>query len=181
MVSSASPPAADLPEGAVPVPHDGAGRPHPWFEWRYLAAGTGWGALVGIVTGVGLALWVVIDAVVVDGAGAAALGLLAMGTFVGAMWGGLLGFVAGVPAGLAAALVLPHLRGWARWWTALLVPSAMALMIASLLLAWDRSRGISTDVLGFEAGALLALVPAVALGWLMARTSESLRRTRRVG
>lgn len=154
------------------------GAPSRWLEWRYAVAGLGWGTLVGVVTGVLLALWIVVPSLLAGGAGVSDwFWLLTLAPFAGALWGGLTGFVSGGLAGLVSALVLPHVRGArARWWVALVIPAVVAVAAVAVLFSYDRSaQGPGMTV---EAGSLVVLLPPVALGILMARSSRSISRER---
>ena len=158
------------------VDRAGPGGPSRWFEWRYAAAGLGWGALVGIGTGAVLALLVVVAGMARDGASTGGWLFLPLAVVVGGLWGLLWGSVAGSVAGLVSAVVLPHVGDRLRWWVAFLLPTVVAVGIVAGLLAWDRAQG--SGGLGIDAGGLVLLVPPLVGGWLMARTSRSIQRER---
>lgn len=150
------------------------------FEWRYAAAGLGWGAAVGVATGVVAALVAVVAALVdgvtgaVDGfTGATFLLLL---PFLGAVYGVVPGAVVGVVVGLACAVVLPQIgeerrarRGAAGVSVAVGLPAMVLALVAASGGTWPAPVELGTAL------PLLAL-PVVVGAWLMARTAPTVRR-----
>ena len=115
------------------------------FEWRWVAAGIGWGSLVGAATGT-LIGWVVLftavgpsDTSVAEQIAGVLIGLLYM-----AFYGSLLGFIPGFGCGLVLGLLLSVLVGRQRVearavrsttvTTVVLVPTLAALAI--FLMDW---------------------------------------------
>lgn len=155
------------------------GAPSRWFEWRYAAAGLGWGALVGAATGVLLALIMAFGSLASEGGRLLHwLSWPLLLTIVGALWGAVLGGVIGAVSGLVSAALLPHARSErSRWWIAFVVPAVVALAVLLALQAWDRAQGV-VNAGPAQPWVVVNLLPVLALGWLMARTSANVHAHR---
>lgn len=157
------------------------------LEWRYAAAGLGWGVAVGGATGGLLALAAVVSLVVeADGPGGVVewAGVFLAVPLYGLLLGAVLGGVAGMPGGLVNAVVQPRVRGdRAAWWSSWSVSTLTAVLVVGAVGAWQTPRGaVHVDAAGMGpedvGAAAVMLVPALLGGWLMARTGRGLRDRR---
>lgn len=157
------------------------------MEWRYAAAGLGWGVAVGGVTGGLLAVATVVSLLVeADGpdGGLGAAGMLLAVPPYGVLLGAVLGGVAGTPGGLVNAVVQPRVRGdRAAWWSTWSVSTLSAVLVVGAVGAWQTARAtVQVDAarVGPEnvGAAAVILVPALLGGWLVARTGQGLRGRR---
>lgn len=161
--------------------------PPPPIEWRYAAAGLGWGVAVGAATGLLLAVVGTVGALWdADGSGRLfeGVGLVLGVPVLGLLLGATLGGVAGTPGGVLNAVVQPSVRGdRAAWWSSWLVATGTAAAVVGVVAAWQTTRGVVDPGLGgvVHQGvgvAALALLPALLGGWLTARTGRRLRERR---
>ncbi|GGK72449.1 hypothetical protein [Ornithinimicrobium pekingense] len=161
--------------------------PHA-VEWRYAAAGLGWGVAVGAATGLLCGLgWaaVALAGGGVDGGRVVERASLLLGAPVlGLLLGATLGGVVGTPGGLVNAVLQPRLRSdRVAWWSSWAVATLTAALGVALVVGWQLARDVvdpgpgGVRAQGAAAGAL-ALVPALLGGWLTARTGRLLRRRR---
>ena len=156
-------------------------------EWRYAAAGLGWGVAVGGETGLLVALYVVAGALGEPvGRSFEWLGLLVGLPVLGVLFGATVGGVAGLPGGIANALVQPSVRSdRVSWWSSWAVATLTAALVVGTLTAWQTYRDVGEADVGWVErdgllGAVVALIPATVGGWLTARTGRTLRRRRGV-
>lgn len=152
-------------------------------EWRYAAAGLGWGVAVGAATGLLVALWVVVGALTeAEGRVFEWLGLVVGVPVYGALLGATIGGVAGLPGGVVNALVQPSVRGdRAAWWSSWAVASLAAVAVVGSVAGWRTHEAVAGEALDWAVhdgvrAASLALAPALVGGWLTARTGRTLRR-----
>ncbi len=142
---------------------------HTWrFDWRYTAAGFGWGIAVGILTGAVFAVLAVIGAVGQGFGGFSGAMALVLAPFMGAVVGVLPGALVGFAAGLATSVTVGGTLDRQRaWWTALSTTATVGMAVsfaASSLVDHSLTVTPSTLVLG---------VPVLLGAYLMARTSRS--------
>lgn len=145
-------------------------RTQKW-DLRYAAAGLGWGAAIGVLTGMLFATAAAASLFFDDGVGdLSGLMFLLLAPLYGAVYGVVPGAIIGLVAGTATALtaggVLDPRRAWrTAFFTTLVVGCAagVALFIA---------MGMSASPMVLWPFALLIL-PTTLGAWLMARTTRS--------
>lgn len=139
------------------------------WEWRYAAAGLGWGAAVGMLTGALVGLGSMLDPAVRGEAGGpdGAIMLLALPVY-GAVYGVLPGALMGVLAGFATTLTTSGVTDPQRAWRSAFITTWVAGLAAGVALPF--AIGAFTYPMAWWSVAVI-LFPVTLGAWLMARTT----------